>query len=64
MKAKLIDEKTLVLTAKCKKDKKFLKDAFDDLRLGRKQLVVIGTHLAIELTLEMQENKEMKKDVG
>lgn len=60
----MIDEKTLVLTAKRKKDKKFLKDAFDDLRLGRKQLVARSTHLGIELTLRMEENKEMKENVG
>lgn len=55
MKAKLTDKNTLVLTATSKGDRKFLKDAFDDLRLGRKKLVSVATHLGMELTLEMQE---------
>jgi hypothetical protein len=55
MRAKLTDKNTLVLTATSKKDGKFLKDAFDDLRLGRKQLAAAATHLGTELTLEMQE---------
>lgn len=55
MKAKLTDKKTLVLTATSRKDSKFLKDAFDDLRLGRTKLVSVATHLGMELTLEMQE---------
>lgn len=58
MKAKLIkihEEEYLVLKATSKKDSKFLKDAFDDLRLGRKKLAVAATKLGMELTLEMQE---------
>ena len=58
MKAKLIEihkNEYLVLTATNKKDRKFLKDAFDDLRLGRKKLALVETKLGLELTLEMQE---------
>lgn len=54
MKAK-VDGNYLELTAETEADKRFLRSAFDDIRLGKKALVPVRTAFGLELTLELKE---------